>query len=64
MKEIFDEYKWPIIGGIGGLILAVLLMTLGFFKTLLILILMVVGVYAGFYLKATGLADRLFKQKP
>lgn len=64
MKEIFDEYRWSILGGLGGFILAILFLTLGFFKTLLILVLTLLGVYVGFFLKNTGLVDRYFNNKP
>ncbi len=36
MKELFSTYKLPIIFGVLGLILAVLWIAVGFFKTLLI----------------------------
>ncbi|HCA4700019.1 TPA: DUF2273 domain-containing protein [Enterococcus faecium] len=51
MKELFSTYKLPIIFGVLGLILAVLWITVGFFKTLLILIMAAIGVAIGFYLK-------------
>ncbi|NGV91570.1 DUF2273 domain-containing protein, partial [Staphylococcus aureus] len=38
MKELFSAYKLPIIFGGLGLLLAVLWLTIGFFKTLLIII--------------------------
>lgn len=53
MKELFSTYKLPIIFGVLGLILAVLWITVGFFKTLLILIMAAIGVAIGFYLKQT-----------
>ncbi|MDB7088997.1 DUF2273 domain-containing protein, partial [Enterococcus mundtii] len=53
MKEFFSLYKLPIIFGGLGLLLAVLWLTVGFFKTLLILIMTAIGVGIGFYLKET-----------
>lgn len=61
MKELFSTYKLPIIFGVLGLILAVLWITVGFFKTLLILIMAAIGVAIGFYLKQTKILDRYFK---
>ncbi|MBP1046710.1 DUF2273 domain-containing protein [Enterococcus sp. BWM-S5] len=63
MKEIFEKYRWSIIGGLSGFILAILFLTVGFFKTLLILILTAAGVYVGFYLKRSGLAEHFFDDK-
>ena len=53
MKELFSAYKLPIIFGGLGLLLAVLWLTIGFFKTLLIII--------SFHLKQTGIVDQFFK---
>lgn len=39
MTELIKDYFWPLIGGIIGLLLAVLIITFGFFKTLFVLIL-------------------------
>lgn len=61
MQE-FEHYKLPIIGGILGLVLACLVVTLGFFKTLLLLVLVAGGVCAGFYLQQTGLWEKWFKK--
>lgn len=63
MKEIFDEYRWSILGGVGGFALAILFLTLGFFKTLLILVLTLAGSYVGLYLKNTDVLERYFKRK-
>ena len=63
MKEIFDTYKWSIIGGAAGFVLAILFLTLGFFKTLLPIVLTLIGSYAGLFLKNTGLLDHYFRNK-
>ena len=36
-------YKYPIIGGLTGLICAILFFTVGFFKTILVLLMVGVG---------------------
>ena len=61
MKEIFSAYKLPIIFGGLGLLLAVLWITVGFFKTLLILIMTAIGAGIGFYLEETKIFDQFFK---
>lgn len=57
--EFYQKYKYPVWGAIIGLILAVLIMTLGFFKTLLILVLMVLGAFVGVYLQKTGILTQI-----
>lgn len=60
--EFYEKYKYPFIGGILGLVLAVLLMSFGLFKTLLAIIFIILGVYAGLFVKKTGILEQLFKQ--
>lgn len=47
MKEDFfafvTEYKRKILGGLGGLIIGILMLTIGFFATLLLTVLVVLG---------------------
>jgi len=61
MNEIFSTYKLPIICGALGLILAILLVAVGFFKTLLIVIMVALGVAIGMYLKRAGILEHYFK---
>ncbi|WCG26343.1 DUF2273 domain-containing protein [Enterococcus durans] len=61
MKELFSTYKLPIIFGGLGLLLAILWLTVGFFKTLLIIIMTAIGVGIGFYLNETKILDHFFK---
>ncbi|VTS15058.1 DUF2273 domain-containing protein [Streptococcus pseudoporcinus] len=61
--EFFEKYKYPIIGGVIGLILAILLMTFGLFKTLLALIFIVLGVYGGLFAKRTGIFDQFIGRR-
>ncbi|MDN6640290.1 MAG: DUF2273 domain-containing protein [Tetragenococcus sp.] len=58
MQELFQRYKYGILGGGIGLVLAILLLTMGFLKTLLIIVCIFLGAYAGFYLNAMGFFDR------
>ncbi|WPC19761.1 DUF2273 domain-containing protein [Pediococcus inopinatus] len=63
MQELIDKYKLSIIGGIIGLILAVLLVTIGFFQTLLLVILVVLGVAVGMYVDKTKLLEKYLNNK-
>ncbi|KAF1305690.1 DUF2273 domain-containing protein [Enterococcus saccharolyticus] len=63
MKVLFQQYQYAIIGGLTGLILAILLITVGFFKTLLVLILTMLGAYIGFYLNSIGFFDSFKRPK-
>lgn len=59
MKDIIDNNKFAIIGALIGFIIALLFLTLGFFKTILLLIMTIVGFGVGWYLKKTGLLNKL-----
>lgn len=59
MKDIIDNNKFAIIGALIGFIIALLFLTLGFFKTMLLLIMTIVGFGVGWYLKKTGLLNKL-----
>lgn len=58
----YEKHKYPILGGLLGLILAILLMSFGFFKTLLAIIFIVLGVYGGLYAKNTGIIDQFINK--
>ena len=62
MNEL-QQYKTPLIFGAIGLVLAVLFVTIGFFKTLLILLLTGLGFALGLYLQRTGIIDEFFNQQ-
>lgn len=64
MRELLDTYKWPIIGGFAGLLIGILFLTLGIFKTILILLLVLVGGYVGLYMQNNPSIRQLqFKRK-
>ncbi|MGX7200186.1 DUF2273 domain-containing protein [Enterococcus nangangensis] len=63
MHLFWQQFKLPIICGGMGLLLAILLVTIGFFKTLLLLVLTALGVAVGFYLQATGFFEPFFNRK-
>ncbi|HHJ5558711.1 TPA: DUF2273 domain-containing protein [Streptococcus pyogenes] len=61
--EFYEKFKYPIIGGLVGLIIAILLMALGLFKTLLAIIFIILGIYGGLYAKKTGIIDQFLNRK-
>lgn len=63
MKYFFNKFKLPIISGGVGLVIALLFIFFGFFKTLLILLLTTVGVFVGFYLEKNDILDRIFNSR-
>ncbi|AVP35548.1 DUF2273 domain-containing protein [Staphylococcus felis] len=44
----FNNYKWRIIGFFFFLIIAILFLTLGFWKTILIIVLCLIGIGVGY----------------
>lgn len=62
MKAFWQQFMLPIIGGGLGLIVAILFVTLGFFKTLLLIILTIIGIAGGFYLQRMGLFNDWLKR--
>ncbi|MGR4071198.1 DUF2273 domain-containing protein [Streptococcus parasuis] len=61
MRE-FERWKYPIIGAVAGLLLAVLLLTLGFLKALLILLLVVAGAGVGYLVQKSGIVGYLMRK--
>lgn len=55
MEIIFNKYKWPLIIGFIGFVIAILFLTLGFWQTILILLLTALGGVLGFYLHNMGI---------
>ena len=63
MEKLITQYKLPMIFGGLGLVLAILFVTMGFFKTLLIVLLTALGIWLGSYLEQTGMMDSFFSQR-
>ncbi|MFB1328120.1 DUF2273 domain-containing protein [Streptococcus pyogenes] len=61
--EFYEKFKYPIIGGLVGLIIAILLMAFGLFKTLLAILFIILGIYGGLYAKKTGIIDQFLNRK-
>ena len=53
--DYLERYRYPIIGGIIGGIAAIAIFTIGFWKMVLLLILIGFGVIAGLFLQKTGI---------
>lgn len=49
----FNNYKWRIIGFFFFLIIAILFLTLGFWKTILIIVLCLIGIGVGYIKERT-----------
>ncbi len=69
LKTLLKEYKWRIIGIAAGIVLAILLFTIGFWRTLLLLALVAVCYVIGRHLDNGGKEEldkaigRLFSKK-
>ena len=69
LKAMFKEYKWRVIGIVAGVVLAVLLFTIGFWRTLLLFALVAVCYVIGRHLDNGGKEEldkaigRLFSKK-
>lgn len=62
MQEYITKDKLPLIFGVIGFILAVLFFSVGFFKTILLIIITGIGVAVGKYLKDNGILDNYLKK--
>ena len=60
-KYWLKQYQYLLIGALVGLLIAILLITVGFFKSLLIVSLTLAGIWVANYLQQTQLLKRLFK---
>lgn len=48
LVEMLKDYKWRIIGFLAFLIIAILFFTLGFWKTILLIVLCLIGIGIGY----------------
>ncbi|RXS50793.1 DUF2273 domain-containing protein [Lactococcus lactis] len=61
--NLLERYRYPIIGGIVGLIIAIFIFTIGFWKMILLFLLIGLGIFVGLYLQRTGIIEQLLKKK-
>ena len=61
--NLLERYRYPIIGGIVGLIIAICIFTIGFWKMILLFLLIGLGIFVGLYLQRTGIIEQLLKKK-
>lgn len=58
MKEVVENYKFAISGGLVGLIIALSFLIAGFFKTVLLLMFIIGGCVIGWYIKKYSVLDK------
>lgn len=63
MKEIWGKHKSTFIGALTGLIIALLVLTLGFFKTVVLLIFVLLGGSIGWTMTNTEVGNYLRVKK-
>ncbi|HFH6684074.1 TPA: DUF2273 domain-containing protein [Streptococcus agalactiae] len=63
MSEFVRKYRYPLGGAVIGLVLAAMIVTIGFFKTILALVIIVLGAYAGLHVQRTGMLDQFFNKR-
>ncbi|AIF86697.1 TPA: DUF2273 domain-containing protein [Streptococcus agalactiae] len=63
MSEFVRKYRYPLGGAVIGLVLAAMIVTIGLFKTILALVIIVLGAYAGLYVQRTGMLDQFFNKR-
>lgn len=56
------EDKYPIIGGLIGLMFSILFFTVGFFKTILVVIMIGLGVFVGNYMNRNDFIEKFFSK--
>ncbi|MCD0042224.1 DUF2273 domain-containing protein [Streptococcus agalactiae] len=63
MSEFVRKYRSPLGGAVIGRVLAAMIVTIGFFKTILAVVIIVLGAYAGIYVQRTGMIDQFFYKR-
>lgn len=56
------EYKYPIIGESIGLVFSILFFSVGFFKTILVVIMIGLGVFVGNYMNRNDFIGKFFSK--
>lgn len=57
------EYKYPFIGGLIGLMFAILFFTVGFFRTVFALIIVGLGMWIGKYMSKNDFSGKFFSKQ-
>ncbi|RZI48038.1 DUF2273 domain-containing protein [Lactococcus kimchii] len=60
--DYFEKYRYPIVGGLVGALVAICIFTIGFWKMILLLILVALGIFVGLFLKSTGIIEQFKKR--
>lgn len=58
MNDLIERYKYSILGAAIGFIVALLFFTLGFFKSIALIILMVLGAFTAHYIEKKVLSEK------
>jgi len=58
--EWFKKYQYPILCGVVGIILACLIISFGFFKTLFVLIFGALGIVIGLYIQKNYINNHFY----
>ena len=61
--DYLEKNRYPIIGGIVGALIALRIFTIGFWKMILVLFLIGLGIYIGLFLKKSGIIDQFIDRK-
>lgn len=59
MKNCFYYFSYPLVGAVLGLVTAILFITVGFFETVFIYIMTLVGAYLGLQAEANNFLERI-----
>lgn len=59
---MINKYKYPLIGALIGLLIATSFFTIGFFKTIIIILLAIIGGLVGFYIQQNNIVELLAKK--
>ncbi|MBO1126622.1 DUF2273 domain-containing protein [Enterococcus faecalis] len=62
MNDLIERYKYSILGAAIGFIVALLFFTLGFFKSIALIILMVLGAFTAHYIEKKGIIGKIQKK--
>ncbi|MEY8463541.1 DUF2273 domain-containing protein [Streptococcus merionis] len=57
--SFFERYKYSLVGGLVGLILVLFIMTLGFWKTILIFVVVGLCAYLGTLFEDSGILEAI-----
>lgn len=63
MEDFIKSYKYPLFGAIIGLILSISFFSIGFFKTIALIFLTLLGAIIGYYLQKNNFFEEIKNNK-